>query len=76
MAQQTLKLNVKSGEKDGRAYWDTCGVCFVHTNDQGDIGPVTFSCRPKCSFRLLSVRRRPGFSIPVLNADAADCRSH
>ena len=41
MAQQTLKLNVKTGEKDGRTYWDTCGVCFVHTNDQGDITSIT-----------------------------------
>lgn len=43
MAQQTLKLNVKTGEKDGRSYWDTCGVAFVHINDQGDITSITVS---------------------------------
>ncbi|WP_282093578.1 hypothetical protein, partial [Epibacterium ulvae] len=26
------------------------------------IGPVTLLCRPKCTFRPLSVRMRPGFS--------------
>ena len=41
MAQQTLKLNVKAGEKDGRNFWETCGVCFVHTNDAGDITSIT-----------------------------------
>ena len=40
------------------------------------VGPVAYLCRPKCSFRPLSVRRRPGFSSPVLSAAAADCRSH
>jgi len=38
-------------------------------------GPVAFSCRPKCSFRPLSVRKRPGFSSPELSAFFADCRS-
>ena len=32
MATQTLKLNVKTGEKDGKNYWDRCGVAFVHTD--------------------------------------------
>jgi hypothetical protein len=39
-------------------------------------GPVTLSCRPKCSFRPLSVRKRRGFSSPMLSAVDADCRSH
>lgn len=38
-------------------------------------GPVPFLCRPKCSFRPLSVRKRPGFSNPVLSAVVADCRN-
>lgn len=38
------------------------------------VGPVPFLCRPKCSFRPLSVRKRPGFSNPVLSAVVADCR--
>ena len=29
-------------------------------------GPVTLLCRPKCSFKLPSARRRQGFSSPVL----------
>ena len=39
-------------------------------------GPVAFSCRPKCSFRPLSVRRRQGFSSPKMSVAVADCRSH
>ena len=38
-------------------------------------GPVPFLCRPKCSFRPLSVRMRQGFSSPMLSASGADCRS-
>ncbi len=33
MATQTLKLNVKSGDKDGKNFWDRCGVLFVNTDD-------------------------------------------
>ncbi len=40
-----------------------------------EIGPVPFLCRSKCSFRPLSVRRRLGFSSPMLSAADADCRS-
>lgn len=40
MATQTLKLNVKSGEKDGKNFWDQCGVLFVNTNDQGEITSI------------------------------------
>lgn len=43
MATQTLKLNVKTGEKDGTNYWDRCGVLFVNTDDA--TGEVWLSCR-------------------------------
>jgi len=39
------------------------------------IGPVTFLCRPMCSFKPLSVRMRRGFSNPMLSVAVADCRS-
>jgi hypothetical protein len=35
MATQTLKLNVKFGEKDGKNFWDRCGVLFVNSDDSG-----------------------------------------
>jgi transposase InsO family protein len=38
-------------------------------------GPVAYLCRPKCSFKLLSVRRRPGFSRPMLSGVVADYRT-
>ena len=38
-------------------------------------GPVPLSCRPKCSFKPLSVRRRRGFSSPVLSVSDADYRT-
>ncbi len=41
MATQTLKLNVKSGEKDGKNFWDRCGVLFVNTDDDGNITAIT-----------------------------------
>ncbi|WP_159089237.1 hypothetical protein [Tateyamaria sp. Alg231-49] len=40
MATQTLKLNVKSGEKDGKNFWDRCGVLFVNTDDLGNITSI------------------------------------
>lgn len=40
MATQTLKLNVKSGEKDGKNFWDCCGVLFVNTDDSGNITSI------------------------------------
>jgi hypothetical protein len=40
MATQTLKLNVKSGEKDGKNFWDRCGVLFVNTDDSGKITSI------------------------------------
>ena len=39
------------------------------------VGPVTVSCRPQCSFKPPFVRKRQGFSSPVLNGGVADCRS-
>ncbi|WP_162946855.1 hypothetical protein [Ruegeria sp. EL01] len=42
MATQTLKLNVKSGEKEGTNYWDRCGVLFVNTDDAtGEIKSIS-----------------------------------
>lgn len=40
MATQTLKLNVKTGEKDGKNFWDRCGVLFVQTDEQGTIKSI------------------------------------
>ncbi|QIE41455.1 hypothetical protein G5B39_05480 [Rhodobacteraceae bacterium SC52] len=73
------------GEPVWRTLWESArsysqvaketGAAFPPS--QGDIcGPVPLLCRPKCSFRPLSVRRRPGFSSPVLSGGDADCRSH
>ncbi|MCX8955112.1 hypothetical protein [Ruegeria arenilitoris] len=42
MATQTLKLNVKAGEKDGKNFWNKCGVLFVTTDDEsGEIKSIT-----------------------------------
>ena len=40
MATQTLKLNVKTGEKDGKTFWDRCGVLFVNTDGHGNITSI------------------------------------
>jgi len=39
------------------------------------LGLVALSCRPRCSFKPPSVRKRLGFSSQVLNGGGADCRS-
>ena len=41
MANQTLKLNVKAGEKEGKTFWDRCGVVFVNTDEAGAITSIT-----------------------------------
>ena len=38
---QTLKLNVKSGNKDGKNFWNKCGVVFVSTDDAGNITSIS-----------------------------------
>lgn len=43
--------------------------------DRASFGPVALSCRSWYSFKPLSVRKRLGFSSPVLNCGGADCRS-
>lgn len=40
MATQTLKLNVKSGKKEGKKFWDRCGVLFVNTDEGGNITSI------------------------------------
>lgn len=40
MATQTLKLNVKTGEKEGKNFWDRCGVLFVNTDETGNITSI------------------------------------
>ena len=41
MANQPLKLRVKTGEKDGKNFWNTCGVLFVSTDDAGNITSIS-----------------------------------
>ncbi|MEO9780410.1 MAG: hypothetical protein ABJH07_26150 [Sedimentitalea sp.] len=41
MATQTLKLNVKTGEKEGKTFWDRCGILFVNTDENGAITSIT-----------------------------------
>ena len=48
---------------------DTIGTTTAHH------GPVAVSCRPKCSFKPLSVRRRQGFSNLMLSGGVVDYRS-
>ena len=48
----------------------------VTENGRKKTGPVTVSCRPRCSFRPPFARRRQGFSSPVLSVGGVDCRSH
>ena len=49
---------------------------FLSQGTDASFGPVPLLCRPKRSFRPLSVRRRPGFSSLMLSVAYADYRSH
>jgi hypothetical protein len=40
MATESMKLRVKTGEKDGKNYWENCGVLFINRNDAGDITSI------------------------------------
>ncbi len=40
MATQSLKLNVKTGEKEGKNFWDRCGVLFVNADEAGNITSI------------------------------------
>lgn len=41
MATETLNLNVKTGTKDNKNYWDKCGVAFVNKDDDGNITSIS-----------------------------------
>ena len=42
MSAQNITLKVKTGEKEGKAFWDRCGVLFVNTDDEtGEIKSIT-----------------------------------
>ena len=40
MASQNMKLRVKTGEENGKNFWDTCGVVFVNTDEAGNITSI------------------------------------
>ena len=40
MATEQMKLRVKTGEKDGKNYWDTCGVLFINRDDDAEITSI------------------------------------
>ncbi len=58
MATQTLKLNIKSGEKDGKNFWDRCGVLFVNTDDQGNITSINVKHSMFPSVEMVAFPRR------------------
>ena len=41
MSNENMKLRVKTGEKDGKNYWNDCGVIFINRDDQGTITSVS-----------------------------------
>jgi hypothetical protein len=52
-----------------------CCASFGTVFFTGKSGPVTYSCRSKCSFRPPDVRMPRGFSLPMLNADGVGYRN-
>jgi len=40
MAAQHMKLRVKTGEKDGKNFWETCGVVFLNRDADGEITSI------------------------------------
>ena len=40
MAHKTFTLKVKTGEKDGKNYWDRCGVAFLNLDEHGQITSI------------------------------------
>lgn len=41
MTNKPFKLKVKTGENNGKSYWDTCGVAFLNTDDNGNITSIS-----------------------------------
>ena len=40
MANESMKLRVKTGEKDGKNFWDDCGIVFINRNPAGEITSI------------------------------------
>ena len=74
-------LGQNTGMRLQRDESDLAELVMLHFIDQGlpilpiHDGPVALSCRPKCSFKPLSVRRRQGFSNLMLSGGVVDYRS-
>jgi hypothetical protein len=58
MAIQTLKLHVKSGEKDSKNFWDHCGVLSVNTDDTGNITSINVKHNMFTDVELVAYPRR------------------
>ena len=40
MATENMKLRVKTGEKDGKNFWEDCGVLFINRSPAGEITSI------------------------------------
>ena len=40
MATENMKLRVKTGEKDGKSFWNDCGVIFINRDEGGNITSI------------------------------------
>lgn len=40
MPKENMKLRIKTGEKDGKNFWNDCGVLFINTDDDGNITSI------------------------------------
>ena len=67
MTTQTLKLNVKSGEKDGKVFWDRCGVLFVSTNDAGEITAINVKHSMFPNVEMVAFPQKPTDDEPVID---------
>jgi len=65
MATQTLKLNVKSGEKGGKNFWDHCGVLFVNTDARHSDAQCFQGLR---GFQGGGLRKRAQFAVHQVQA--------
>jgi len=72
-AEAVLELEIRNNARSAQGGISDFPV-FADLESAAD-GPVTYLCRPQCSFKPPYARKRRGFTIPMLNVCGADYRS-
>ena len=59
MATEIMKLRVKTGEKDGKNFWDNCGALFINRDSDGNITSIQVKHNMFPNVDMVAFPKRP-----------------